>query len=137
MMNADQNEDIWKRLIQGKPLDGLGLGVKNGRLDLSGLLAPEPEVSKRFSTNIADIAVLSGVTKLHRVNWESLDFTSSRLNGLLFVDCTINNCVFEECSCEKWGLWATTVSSTSFKSCGSCSKPSRPNHPLHTRGNLA
>jgi len=116
MMNADQNEDIWKRLIQGKPLDGLSLGVKNGRLDLSGLLAPEPEVSKRFSTNIADIAVLSGVTKLHRVNWESLDFTSSRLNGLLFVDCTINNCVFEECSCEKWGLWATTVSSTSFKS---------------------
>jgi uncharacterized protein YjbI with pentapeptide repeats len=116
MMNADQNTEIWKRLIQGTPLDDLALDVRKGRVNLNGLLAPEPEISKRFSTNIADVAVLSGVTKFHRVSWESLDFTGSRLNGLLFADCAINNCVFEECSCQNWGLWATTVSNVSFRS---------------------
>ena len=113
-MNADQDTEVLKRLIQGKPLDGLGLGEKNGRVDLSGLLAPEPTVAKRFSTKIADVAVLSGITKITGAKWKSLDFTGSRLNGVLFVDCVISDCIFDECLCQKWGLWSTTVSNTSF-----------------------
>jgi len=115
-MNADQNSEVWKRLIQGKALNDLGLNIKDGRFDLVGLLGPDPEVFKRFSTNIADVAVLSGGMKFERTSWKSLDFTGSRLNGLRFFSCMINNCIFEECSCQNLGLWGTTVSNTSFKS---------------------
>lgn len=115
-MNADQNGEVWKRLIQGKPLDGLGLGVKNGRLDLSGLLAPEPGIVKTVRTSLADVSTLDGITVLNQIEWESLDFSGSRLNGLRFQNCKISDCVFDECDCRDWRLWGTTVLNTTLSS---------------------
>ena len=113
-MNADQNEEVWKRLAQGKPLDGLGLGVRDGRLDLSGLLAPEPTIVRTVRTPLADVSALDGITVLNHIKWESLDFSSSRLNGLRFQNCKISNCVFDECGCRDWRLWRTTVLNSTF-----------------------
>lgn len=116
MMNADQNREVWKRLIQGKLLNGIGLGVKNGRLDVSGLLAPEPAIVKTVRTSLADVSTLDGITVLNQTKWDSLDFSGSRLNGLRFLNCKITDCVFDDCDCRDWRLWGTTVSNTTFVS---------------------
>jgi uncharacterized protein YjbI with pentapeptide repeats len=115
-MNADQNREVWERLVQGKPLGGLGLGMKDGRLDLSGLLAPEPALVKTVRTPLADVSALDGITVLDQIKWESLDFSGSRLNGLRFQNCRISDCVFNECDCRDWRLWETTVLNTTFSS---------------------
>ncbi len=113
-MNIDQNSEVWKRLIQGQSLDGLGLGVRNGRVDLTGLLAPKPETVKSLQTPLADVSELGNLTVLKQLTWKSLDFAGSRLNGLRFFNCTISDCIFDECGCEDWRLWGTTVMDTSF-----------------------
>jgi uncharacterized protein YjbI with pentapeptide repeats len=115
MMNAEQDAEVWKRLTQGKPVESLGLHSKSGRLYLGGLLAPEPSVAKTVREIHADISELSGLTVLREVTWKSLDFSSSRLNGLRFFNCTINDCVFDECRCQDWRLWGTTIGRTTFR----------------------
>jgi hypothetical protein len=115
-MNADQNIQVWKTLIQGRPLDGLGVGVKNGRIDLSGLRAPEPAIVKTIRTPLADVTELDAVTVLKQTAWKSLDFSDSRLNGLRFFNCKITDCVFDESDCQDWRLWGTTFLNTSFRS---------------------
>ncbi|MFI5456795.1 MAG: pentapeptide repeat-containing protein [Isosphaerales bacterium] len=115
-MNAEQNSEIWNRLIQGMPLEGLGLGERHGRLDLKGLRGLEPFVSNTIHTPVGDAAVLGGLTKLRGAAWKSLDFSGSRLNDLKFFDSTISDCVFDKCRCRNWGLWGTKVSDTSFRS---------------------
>jgi uncharacterized protein YjbI with pentapeptide repeats len=111
----DMNTEIISRLIQGKSLDSLGLGMKDGRLDLSGLIAPEPAARKAVSTEIADVSEME-VLVIKGVTWKGLDFSGSRLNGLRFFDCEISDCVFDKCSCQDWRLWTTTVSETSIRS---------------------
>lgn len=102
-------------LIEGKPLDGLGLSRKRDRLDLSGLITPEPVEVARFQTAVADVAQVKGIVVANRSVWTGLDFSGAQLNGICFVDCVINNCVFDNCQCREWGLWGTTISDTTFK----------------------
>lgn len=109
------NTEIISRLIQGKSLDRLGLGLKDGRVDLSGLITPEPVARKTVKTEIADVSEME-VLVIKGVTWKGLDFSGSRLNGLRFFDCAISDCVFDKCSCQDWRLWTTTVSETNFSS---------------------
>jgi uncharacterized protein YjbI with pentapeptide repeats len=90
--------------------------MKNGRMDLSGLCIPETTVAETLRTPIANISRLGGVVVAKQINWTSLDFTGSRLKGLRFHDCTINDCVFDRCNCQDWRLWSTQVQDTRFHS---------------------
>lgn len=110
------DKEPWHRLVQGKPLVGLGLALKDGRVDLRGLLAPEPSVARTFRTPGADVAVLEGTTEVRGAVWKALDLSGSRLNGVRFFDCIIENCVFDGCSCKDWRLWSTKVSDSTFRS---------------------
>jgi len=47
-MDESLNFEIWDRLIQGKPLDGLALNSVEGRVDLRNLELPEPSVVRQF-----------------------------------------------------------------------------------------
>jgi uncharacterized protein YjbI with pentapeptide repeats len=110
------NAEIWSRLVDGKPLDGLGLGLRNGRLDLSSLIAPEPTIDMKIHTALIDVVKLDGLMSFKNATFQSLDFTGSQLNHLRFINCTLDNCVFNNCSCQDWRLWATTVTNTCFQS---------------------
>jgi uncharacterized protein YjbI with pentapeptide repeats len=101
--------------MERRPLDDLGLSHRNGRLDLSGLSVPEPTVSKKMRTAIADVLQLDGLVKIRGATLRSLDFSASRLNHLRFFDCAIEDCIFDHCMCQNWGLWGTKVSDTSFR----------------------
>jgi uncharacterized protein YjbI with pentapeptide repeats len=115
-MDEQLNKVILGRLVNGQPLDGLGLHIRDGRFDLSGLSVPEPVVARREYTDIADIAYLDGVVRIRDVAWRSLDFTGAHLPELRFSNCRIENCVFDQCCCREWKIWGTQVTSTSFRS---------------------
>ncbi len=107
--------EVLKRLIRGEPLDGLGLHLKDGRIDLSGLVVPEPVARRTIRTAIADVVQLNVIT-VRGAAWRRLDFTGSRLNGLRLFDCGLSDCVFDKSSCQGWRIWSTTITDTSFRS---------------------
>lgn len=110
------NNEAWRRLVEGKPLKGLGLASKNGRIDLRGSVVPSPSAGPTISLPVADVTVLQGSTVVKGAVWQSLDFSGSRLDGLRFIDCVLTNCVFDECSCKDIRFWSTTVSDSTFRS---------------------
>lgn len=106
--------EVLEHLIAGRPLEGLGLARKDGRLDLGGLTVPDPSVGPVVRTRLADVATLEHVIMLRGVAWSGLDFSGARLNGLRFVDCVLRDCVFDRASCKDWRMWSTTISDTRF-----------------------
>jgi uncharacterized protein YjbI with pentapeptide repeats len=112
-VDPEKNDRVWQRLLSGEELEGLGLPLKDGRLDLSGLVSPEPVVSDVVPTSMGNL-VFGKSWEVNGGQWKSLDFSGSRLGAGRFTNCTIINCVFDRCFCQDWRLWATTVQDTSF-----------------------
>lgn len=114
-MGEDQDLEIWNRLSQGKPLDGLVLPTFEGRIDLRGLAAPDPSLGPVRHVASASVQELSGLTVLRGVHWKGIDASGCRLNSLRFFDSIIEDCVFDEGSCQDWRMWGTRVSDTGFR----------------------
>jgi uncharacterized protein YjbI with pentapeptide repeats len=115
-MKAEQNYEVWQRLASGGSLDGLSLGTRAGRTDVSGLVAPKPVPQKTLRTAFGDAALLSGIIHLKGVSWRSVDFSGSRLEGLRLSNCEILDCNFDSCRCKDWKIWGTTIADSSFRS---------------------
>lgn len=107
------NELVWHRVLRGETLRGLGLPLKEGRIELRGICAPRPDPKELIRTAIADAMVVETVV-VKRATWDSLHFSGCCLDSLRLFDCVIRNCVFDECSCHDWRMWSTAVSDTSF-----------------------
>lgn len=114
-MNADQNAEVLARLAAGRPLEGLGLGVRNGRVDLNRLTVPRPTASKPIRLPFADVATLQGLVEIHGATLRSLDFSGSCIDSLRFFDCSISDCIFDDCSCRDWRMWGTSFEGCSFR----------------------
>jgi uncharacterized protein YjbI with pentapeptide repeats len=107
--------EAWNRLSQGKGLDGLPLGTRDGRIDLGELDLPDVSEVRRYRTPIADVAEISGGAVIRRSRWNDLDFTGSNLNGIRLFDCEIHNCRFDACQFEDLRVWSCRFSETSFR----------------------
>jgi uncharacterized protein YjbI with pentapeptide repeats len=108
--------EIWQRLIQGKGLEGLGLGLIDGRVDLRGLAIPEPQPVQTVRTPIADMTKVVGITNIKGVEWKRLHFSSAQLTGLVFTDSSLNDCIFDQCKMKGIRVWATDFSNVRFRS---------------------
>ena len=115
MISESLNLEIWDRLLQGKALDGLALGSKAGRIDLGGLVLPEPSVVRRYETLVAAVSEIEPGAIFRGAKWQNLDFTGSKLNGVRFFGCELTNCRFDNCQLQDLRLWSTTISETSFR----------------------
>ena len=115
MISESLNLEIWDRLIQGKSLDGLALGTKDGRIDLGGLELPEPSVVRRFQMRGIAMAEIDLGAVIQGAKWQNLDFTGSKLNGLRLFACELNNCHFDRCQLQDLRVWTTTFTECSFK----------------------
>jgi len=94
-MDETLNRKVLNRLLKGKPLDGLPLPVRDGRLDLRGFRFEAPEI-RNFS-------------------WKGLDFSGVDLSALRMSHGEIDHCLFEKCDASEARMWATTVSNSSFR----------------------
>jgi uncharacterized protein YjbI with pentapeptide repeats len=114
MIDEKQNLEIWDRLLAGKPLDGLGLETRDGRIDIRGLALPEATVLRRFQFHGVAIAeVDSGI--IHGTKWRNLDFSESKLAGLRLMRGLVENCRFDDCNLQGVRIWATSFRDVSFK----------------------
>jgi uncharacterized protein YjbI with pentapeptide repeats len=115
-MDAEQREEVWDRLLAGSSLNGLGLGLRNGRIDLTGLTPPMQSGRRLVRTPLADLTVIDNPLHATGVTWKSLDFTGGRLENLRFTYCSINDCLFDECDCQDLRIWRTVLADSSFRS---------------------
>ena len=114
-MTREIEDELWKRLVRGAPIEGLGLAKVDGRISLRGLVTPEPIVVSQYRTSIADVTSLSGFIELKGKNLENLDFTGSKLKSFRLFNTRIDNCIFDNCCCEDWRMWDVAVINTSFR----------------------
>lgn len=108
--------EIWDALIHGRPFGDAGVQRVAGRLDLRNLHVAEPYAVKTTRTPLADVTVLGGVTSIERANWKSIDFSSSQLPSVRFLDCKIRDCLFDRCRLSDLRVWRTVFANVSFRS---------------------
>src|SRR6202035_821724 len=108
--------EIWDQLIHGKRLSDVGVAKIDGRFDLRHQDVAEPHAVKTLRTPLADVTVLGGITSIEGANWQSIDFSSSKLPGLRFLDCQIRNCLFDRCRMGDLRVWCTDFANVSFRS---------------------
>src|SRR5579885_3563845 len=114
MIDEALNLEIWDRLLAGKPLEGLELETRDGRIDVRGLELPEPTVLRRFQYQGISIAATdAGI--VHGVKWRNLDFSESKLAGLRLMRGLVENCRFDDCNLQGVRIWATSFRNVSFK----------------------
>lgn len=107
-------DEVFSRLLGGRPLDDLHLGKHDGRVDLRGIAAPPPERLKGFATKGWVVSELVGLLKFTGVVLTDLDFSGARLDGFRFFNATVSNCRFDDAQCKDWRIWAAEVTDTSF-----------------------
>lgn len=115
MMNPQLQAEVVRRLKSGKSLDGLGLEKFNGRIDLRGLVLPEPTVRERRQTFFGTVATASGKTEFENVDFEGLDFSRAYLKDLLISNCRIHNCLLDHSNCQNIRVWGTEFHECSFR----------------------
>jgi uncharacterized protein YjbI with pentapeptide repeats len=115
MIDESLNLEIWDRLYQAKILDDLSLPIKDGRIDLGGLVLPEPMILGRYHTPIANVTKIEPSAIFRGAKWRDLDFTGSKLKGMRFFGCEIQNCSFQKCDLEGLRWWSMKVADCSFK----------------------
>ena len=108
--------EIWKRLIQGQGLEGLGLRTIDGRFDLRGLKIPETRRVQTVHTPIANMTKVVGITRIKGVEWKRLHFSSAQLSGLVFTNSLLDDCLFEGCEMKGIRVWATDFLNVIFRS---------------------
>jgi uncharacterized protein YjbI with pentapeptide repeats len=113
-MTPDKQQEVWRRLVTGESLAGLGLGTVEGRIDLRGLQAPEPKVVQSWTFGTMDVARQTGIVVIKGARWEGLDLSGASLPELRFHDTSIENCRFDKAKCTSWRIWATTFHACSF-----------------------
>jgi uncharacterized protein YjbI with pentapeptide repeats len=114
MIGESTRKEAWQRLLGGQSLAELSLPRKNGRLDLSGLILPEPKVLEKWQMPLADVSRIEPNRLFRQVKWRDLEFSESKLNSLRFYESEITNCRFEHCQLRDLRLWATTIRDCSF-----------------------
>jgi uncharacterized protein YjbI with pentapeptide repeats len=107
---------IWARLCRGESLEGLGIARVNGRLDLRNSHLPEARAVSALQTPIGDIRKLSHTTMIEGVSWRGLDLSSSQLPHIRFMDCEIEDCVFDHAQLTDLRVWGTSFRDVSFRS---------------------
>jgi uncharacterized protein YjbI with pentapeptide repeats len=116
MINGDPlKTEAWQRLLSGESLDKLSLPRVDGRIDLSGLELPEPEVVRQWQTPLANVTQITPGGTFRGVKWRDLDFSGSKLPSLRFYESEIINCRFDRCQLRDLRLCATLVRDCTFR----------------------
>lgn len=101
-MTPDKQQEVWRHLVMGKSLEGLGLSTIEGQVDLRGLQAPEPKVVQSWTFGRMDVARQTGIVVIDGARWMDLDLSGASLPELRLHDTHIENCRFDKAKCKSW-----------------------------------
>lgn len=113
-LDESLNKAILDRLTRGEPLDGLPLGIKDGRLDLGGLILLKPRPKRTFQFSGVPVTEMGAAVTIKGAKWRNLDFSGSKLACLRLFEAEIANCRFDRCQLEDLRIWTTTFRECSF-----------------------
>jgi uncharacterized protein YjbI with pentapeptide repeats len=108
-------QEVFIRLVTGRPLDGLSLDEQDSRLDLRGFAIPERQVRQALVDRGAIPAEQVRRPEITDGTLDSLDFTGSTFDSLRLFGTTIRNCVFDEARFKDLRAWRTRVHDCSFR----------------------
>jgi uncharacterized protein YjbI with pentapeptide repeats len=112
---SSARSEIWAKLIAGERLSPADFPSVGGRIDLRGIVAPEPvKTGVTLSAGDSSLQGLSKVTKVQGAHWSGIDFSNARLGSVHIVDSEIENCVFDRSHCKRLVFGNTSVRRTSF-----------------------
>jgi fluoroquinolone resistance protein len=114
-LDESLNTAILDRLVRGKPLDGLPLDTKDGRLDLGGLTLLEPRQKQTLEFRDVPVTQTEPVATFKGAKWRNLDFSGSKLACVRFFEAELINCRFDRCQLKDFRVWATTFRGCSFR----------------------
>lgn len=100
------------RLIDGLPLDDLGLGEHNGRVDLRGL--PLSAALYRWELHTPGARRHGDLLEIHGSTLAGIDLSGALLPNLRMFDTRVVDCRFDGANCEDLRLWGTTFIDCSF-----------------------
>ncbi len=109
MTSNSQKTEAWQRLLVGESIADLSLPLKDGRVDLSGLVLPESRVVQRFQTSLADVTQIEPNGIFRGSKLQNLDLSGSRLGSVSFIESEVSNCRFDRCDLKGLRLCATTM----------------------------
>jgi uncharacterized protein YjbI with pentapeptide repeats len=115
MITEALNLEIWDRLLRNKPLSGLPVETRSGRVNLGAVELPAPSLLRRAHVHGVTLNELMPGAIIQGAEWQSIDFTGSKLGSIRFFDCDIRDCLFDNCQLKDWRVWGTTISQSSFK----------------------
>jgi uncharacterized protein YjbI with pentapeptide repeats len=102
------------RLLAGLPLDDLGLGECDGRVDLRGLPFPQPERLGRSEWGGWVFEKLGERVWFKGGRLARLDLSGARLDMVVFWDTSIEDCRFDGAHCQHLGVLRTQIIDCSF-----------------------
>jgi len=106
--------EAWRRLSTGESLTDLSLPKKNGRMDFSGLVLPQPRVLERRNTPFGEIKRYEPNALFHKAKLHDINFSRSKLDSLTFEESELSNCCFDGCELRNLRLWASTIRDCTF-----------------------
>jgi uncharacterized protein YjbI with pentapeptide repeats len=115
-MERTAKQNLWDALIHGNLIRSASADLREGRLDLRGLVLPQVAVLERYAaTPLTTAERVFNVVKVNRVMLHGIDFNDAQLNGVQFVDCSVMDCAFQGASLRDCAFWNCLISKCDFR----------------------
>ena len=114
MTSDAKRAQAWRRLLTGESLTDLSLPKKNGRIDFSGLVLPQPKVLERRNIPFGKMERYEPNALFQKAKLHDIDFSQSKLDSLSFEEPELSNCCFDRCELRNLRIWASTIRDCTF-----------------------
>ena len=111
------NDIIYQKLLEGSPLEGLGLEMSGQMFRVKDLKVPQPQTTSTSKLRQWVVRHQTNTQELKKGTWANVHFSKCDFSDFAFMESTVRNCVFEKCTLRAAGFWNSQISNCMFKNC--------------------
>jgi uncharacterized protein YjbI with pentapeptide repeats len=112
MISDELVEEIWDRLLRGRPVHDLPLARHEDRVDVRRLRRPQ-RLRKKFGLGMREVPP-SEPLEIQGARWRDLDFSGAVIEELRLFRTQIVNCRFDECRLPGLRVWSSRFADCTF-----------------------